>query len=77
MMMKIILQRSPPVQFGQKNRGGYMKYDIKHIEVLDYLLWLMDNDLKKLKLIMSIMKQNLELRESVAMTYEVIEKAKK
>ena len=54
-----------------------MKYDIKQVEVLDYLLWLMDNDPKKLKLIMSIMQQNLELRESVAMTYEVIEKAKK
>jgi hypothetical protein len=54
-----------------------MKYDVKHIEVLDYLLWLMDNDPKKLKLIMSIMKQNLELRESVALTYDVIERAKK
>jgi hypothetical protein len=76
-MMKIMLQRSPPVQFGQKNRGGYMKYDVKHIEVLDYLLGLMDNDPKKLKLIMSIIKQNFELRESVALTYETIEKAKK
>ena len=54
-----------------------MKYDVKHIEVLDYLLGLMDNDPKKLKLILSIIKQNFELRESVALTYETIEKAKK
>jgi hypothetical protein len=51
--------------------------DVEHIEVLDYLLGLLDTDIKKLMLIMNIMKQHIHLRESVAMTYEVIEKAKK
>jgi hypothetical protein len=61
----------------RKIGGGMKNDDVEHIEVLDYLLGLMDTDPKKLRLIMFIMMQNLQLRESVAMTYEVIEKAKK
>lgn len=54
-----------------------MQNDVEHIEVLDYLLGLMDTDIKKLLLIMSIMKQHIQIRESEAITHRVIEKAKR